>query len=84
MAMNIKSAEAEALARRVAALTGETLTAAILNSLRDRLARLDASSSGEALADELDAIALRAAALPVLDPRSPDEILGYDEKGLPR
>jgi hypothetical protein len=28
-------------------------------------------------------IAQRAAALPVLDPRSPDEILGYDEHGLP-
>ena len=35
------------------------------------------------LADELDTIARRVAALPVLDPRASDEILGYDERGLP-
>jgi antitoxin VapB len=35
------------------------------------------------LADELDRIALRCAALPLLDTRSDDEILGYDERGLP-
>jgi hypothetical protein len=35
------------------------------------------------LADELDEIVLRFAQLPVLDARSPDEILGYDEYGLP-
>ena len=26
----------------------------------------------------------RVAALPVLDPRTPEEILDYDERGLPR
>ena len=36
------------------------------------------------LVDELDEIALHCARLPVLDPRTPDEILGYDEHGLPR
>ena len=36
------------------------------------------------LADELDEIALRCARLPVLDPRTPDEILGYDDHGLLR
>ena len=36
------------------------------------------------LADELDEIALHCARLPVRDPRSADEILGYDEHGLPR
>lgn len=84
MAMNIKSAEAEALARKVADLTGETLTGAILNALRERLAQLDARVRRNALAEELDAIALRAASLPLMDPRTPDQILGYDEKGLPR
>lgn len=84
MAMNIKSAEAEALARKVADLTGETLTGAILNALRERLAQLDAQGRRNVLAEELDAIALRAASLPLMDPRTPDQILGYDEKGLPR
>lgn len=37
----------------------------------------------EQLADELDEIGKRCAALPVLDARVTDEILGYDEHGLP-
>ncbi len=36
------------------------------------------------LRDEIVAIGKRCASLPVLDPRSPEEILGYDEHGLPR
>ena len=36
------------------------------------------------LADELDEIARRCASLPVIDDRSPEEILGYDENGVPR
>jgi len=39
--------------------------------------------SSRPLADELDEIALHCSRLPVLDPRTPDEILGYDEHGLP-
>ncbi|MFO1153441.1 MAG: hypothetical protein U1E42_07215 [Rhodospirillales bacterium] len=35
------------------------------------------------LANDLDRIAKRCAALPVLDPRTPDEILDYDDHGLP-
>jgi antitoxin VapB len=35
------------------------------------------------LSEELLAIGRRCAALPDLDPRSPDELLGYDENGLP-
>jgi antitoxin VapB len=37
-----------------------------------------------ALREELRAIRERCAALPVLDPRTPEEIIGYDERGLPR
>jgi hypothetical protein len=40
--------------------------------------------SGRTLAEDLDEIALHCSRLPVLDSRSPDEILGYDENGLPR
>jgi antitoxin VapB len=32
----------------------------------------------------MEEIAQRVATLPVLDPRSADEILGYDERGLPK
>ena len=52
--------------------------------LRDRLARVRGERSRRRLADELEAIAELCANLPVLDSRSADEILGYDEHGLPR
>jgi antitoxin VapB len=56
----------------------------VTRALRDRLARLRRERTGRRLADELHAIARHCAALPVHDARGPDEILGYDERGLPR
>ena len=84
MALNIKSREAETLIRRVAALSGETLTGAVVTALRERLDRLEKRRSGRSLADQLDEIARRCAAMPILDPRSPEDIIGYDEHGVPR
>jgi antitoxin VapB len=84
MPLSIKDREADRLARTLAKETGETITEAVKGALRERLARTRAKQQGRRLADELDEIAKRCAALPILDPRSPDEILGYDEKGLPR
>jgi antitoxin VapB len=83
MALNIKSAEAEKLARELARRTGETITDAVTVALRERMARLGQRRAKRSLIDELDEIAKRCAALPVYDPRTPDEILGYDENGLP-
>lgn len=84
MALNIRNPEAERLAAEVARRTGETKTEAITKALRERLERLRREGSGRRLADELEEIAERVALLSVLDPRAPDEILGYDERGLPR
>ena len=84
MALNIRNAEAERLAARVVTLTGETKTAAVTQALRERLERLERVSGRRRLADDLDVIAKHMAGLPVLDPRSADEILGYDDNGLPR
>ena len=84
MALNIRNAEAERLAEQVTALTGETKTLAVTRALRDRLDRLRNHRSRRRLADELDEIARRCASLPVIDDRSPEEILGYDENGVPR
>lgn len=83
MALNIRNPEAERLAAELARETGETKTEAVTKALRDRLARLRRERAGRSLADELDEIARHAAALPVLDERSAEEILGYDEAGLP-
>ena len=83
MALSIKDPEADRLARELAARTGETLTEAIVVALRERLARETGRGGAIPLRDELAAIRRRCAALPVLDPRSPDVILGYDQHGLP-
>jgi antitoxin VapB len=82
--MSIKNSEAEELARKLANVTGESLTGAIVTALRERLDRVERRSLQLSLADELEAIALRAAALPLNDRRSPEDIIGYDENGLPR
>jgi antitoxin VapB len=74
----------ERLAGEVARRTGETKTEAVTQALRERLARLRRGRSKRRLADELEAIAEHCASLPVLDARSPDEILEYDDRGLPR
>ncbi|MEX0691617.1 MAG: type II toxin-antitoxin system VapB family antitoxin [Gemmatimonadales bacterium] len=82
MAISIKDPEADRLARALAKATGESLTEAIRHALAERLARHRAHV-GRGLADQLRPIQERLARLPVLDPRSDDELLGYDERGLP-
>ena len=84
MALNIRNPETESLAEALARETGETKTEAVTKALRDRLDRLRRERSGRRLADELDEIAKHCASLPVLDARQADEILDYDEQGLPR
>jgi antitoxin VapB len=81
MALSIKNDVAERLARRVAAETGESLTEAVINSLEERLERLKGRRSAPDLVETLMAIGRRCSALPDLDTRSADEILGYDDIG---
>ena len=83
MALNIRNPEAETLAAELSRVTGETKTEAVTRALRDRLERVRRERGGRSLADELCEIGRHCASLPVLDPRTPDEIVGYDENGLP-
>lgn len=83
MALNIRNDEAEKLAAAVASMTGETKTEAVIKALRERLESLKRYRTKKRLSDELEAIVKHCASLPVLDNRSNDEIIGYDEKGLP-
>ena len=84
MPLNIKHPEADRLARELAAKTGETITEVVIGALRERLARQEGRVRAPALADEIMAIARRCAELPDCDTRSPEEIIGYDEHGVPR
>jgi antitoxin VapB len=83
MALSIKNDEADRLARELAELTGESITEAILLSLRERLERKRAARDNRPLADRLMEIGQHCASLPVLDDQTPEEILGYDDNGLP-
>ncbi|TLZ08622.1 MAG: PSK operon transcription factor [Gammaproteobacteria bacterium] len=83
VALSIKDPEADRLAREVAKATGESLTTAVVQSLRERLARVR-RMRGPRLGEELLKIGRRCARLAVKDKRSADEIIGYDEHGLPR
>lgn len=83
MALSIKDPETDRLARELAAATGETMTAAIREAVRERLERQKHRKSARVIA-AIRRIQERVARMPVLDDRSPDEIIGYDEYGVPR
>lgn len=83
MALSIKDPEAVRLARAVARYTGETMTQAVITALRERLAREECKAQDiDILVDEVMQIGRHFSTLPVLDPRTLDEML-YDESGLP-
>ena len=83
MAFSIKNPEADRLARELAAATGENITEAVTQALRERLIRRRAPQAANPIAARLDEIARRCAAMPDRTTETDDEILGYDENGLP-
>ena len=83
MALSIKSIEVERLAREIAAKTGESLTGAIEKALQERLKRIKSNRRNQLLGMQLDDILRRVDEMPELDSRTPDEIIGYDDDGLP-
>lgn len=82
MALSIKNDEADRLARQLAAETGESLTDAVVIALRERLDR-ERRRRGPDRRARLERLVAEVAELPTLDSRSADEIVGYDEHGLP-
>ena len=83
MTIRIKNVETEEMARKVAELTGETLTEAIRVALTERYDRLLRARAGNTRLEELTEIAMRCARRPLISQMSDDEILGYDEFGVP-
>jgi antitoxin VapB len=89
MSINIKNKEADRLLAELKDATGKGASELILELLRAERARL--AEAGPATEEERVRRALEATRemqrlwreSPVIDPRSPDEILGYDENGLP-
>ncbi|TIQ37083.1 MAG: transcription factor [Mesorhizobium sp.] len=84
MSLNIKNPATVALADELARRQGISKTAAIHQALSERLHRLGfGDTAQERLLAELHAIRDRVARLPELDHRSDEEIIGYDEHGIP-
>ena len=83
MALSIKDPETEKLARALAARTGETITIATRRALEDRLKRMGSQAKKSALLEDMEAMQRRLSVLPVLDDRSDEEIIGYNEHGIP-
>ncbi len=84
MGLNIKNEETHRLAQELAMLTGESMTSAVTEAVRERLDRVR-RERGVGLADRLLAIGKDCAARLKEPFRSTDhgELL-YDERGLPR
>jgi antitoxin VapB len=83
MAISIRNQNAEQLAREVASVTGESITQAIIHALRERLERLSGRRTAPDALSDIMAISKRCSELPEIDPRSSDEILGYNKDGAP-
>ncbi|MFN8078259.1 MAG: type II toxin-antitoxin system VapB family antitoxin [Kineosporiaceae bacterium] len=79
MALNIKDELTDRLARELARETGESITSATRTAIQERLARIRRRQQRPAVVEELRAIARRGRARSTLDPRSLDEILGYND-----
>lgn len=83
MALNIKSDEAHHLARQLAEARGTSLKDAVTEALRETLDADRQRSEPDVLIRDIAEIQGFVADLPDRDTRSPDEVLGYDEAGLP-
>jgi antitoxin VapB len=91
MALNIKSVETERVVRELAKRTGLSITEAVHQAAEEKLRAMAADHEARlarmtpAQKEKLrriEEICKQAAALPILDSRTPDEIIGYNEKGI--
>jgi antitoxin VapB len=82
MTVLIKDEEADRMIRQLAERTGETITDAVKGAVSEKLARTPLSEKEVAeRLRRIEAIIARADAMPTLDHRPADEILGYNDKG---
>jgi antitoxin VapB len=83
MSLNIKNEKTHRHAKELARLAGETMTEAVDRAIAERLERLRRKRNTKALAEKLLEIGRHCATLPVLDSRSPEDML-FNERGLPK
>jgi antitoxin VapB len=90
MALNIKSRETERVVRELAKRTGLSITEAVHQAAEEELRAMNVDYDKQLAAltpaqreklRRIEEICKQAAALPILDSRTDDEILGYNDKG---
>lgn len=81
MALNIKDPETDRLARELAERMGTSITVALRTALQERLSRTKPRM--DTVYSDLIAIGEQGRKRPILDTRTDDEIVGYDEFGIP-
>ncbi|MEL4358996.1 MULTISPECIES: type II toxin-antitoxin system VapB family antitoxin [unclassified Luteococcus] len=82
MPINIKDPGTDELARRLADRTGESITVAVRTAMQERMDRLEGRQ--HRTLDELHAYIERGRARRMLDARSAEEIIGWDQDGMPQ
>ena len=83
MALHINNPETERNVRALAAATGEPIAEAVNKAAIARLKLITIPKDDPEMMEDIHALLRDFDDLPILDKRSPDEILGYDEHGLP-
>ena len=81
MGLSIRNQRAEQLAREVAREAGENITQAVVHALEERLLRLKGRRTEPDTFQTIMEISRRCSALPDVDRRTPERIMGYDEQG---
>ena len=83
MGISIKHDEYERLIRQLAEDRGTSLTEAIGVAVRNEIDRGRKAAGDETFTERVRRLQALVREAPMLDPRTPDEIIGYDEYGLP-
>lgn len=84
MSINIKNREVEALLEEIKLATGRGPTSVMLELLRKEAERIRRARDIEERRRKVDEICRAYQANMPEKPESPDEIIGYDEFGLPK
>lgn len=79
--LNIKDADVYRMVREIADQTGQTLTDVVRRAVKREHDRVQRIKPDPIRIDKINEIVDHYAKLPVLDNRTDDEIVGYDESG---
>lgn len=80
VSLNIKNPEVHRTAARLAKIQGTTITEAVLKAVRAELGRQEPRGAADEV-HRMEQYARRLVAMPLLDDRPADEILGYEAEG---